>query len=156
MIPQQPSVPQAAPYVQQPPQQQYPPQPQYPPQQQYPMQQYPQQGQYPAQQQNPQGQYPMGNQGNPYATPTNPQTINVHVQNTGKPAEKKSGYASASLACGVIGLLIFGIILGPLAIVFGIISMSQGEENSGSAGVGIVLGIIDVFAFFVLIAMMNA
>ena len=97
----------------------------------------------------------MGNQGNSYGAP-GPQTINVHVQNAGEPATKKSGFVSASLSCGIIGLLIFGIILGPLAVLFGIISLSQGEENSGSAGVGIVLGIIDVFAFFVIIAMMNA
>jgi hypothetical protein len=106
------------------------------------------------QQPDPQGQYPMGNQGNPYGAP-GPQTINVHVQNTGEPATKKSGFATASLSCAIIGLLIFGILLGPLAVVFGIISLSQGEENSASAVVGIVLGIIDVFAFFVILAMMQ-
>lgn len=57
------------------------------------------------------------------------------------------------MVCGIVGLLLFGIILGPIAIALGAWAKSDPSQGgSGMATAGIVLGIIDVFAFFVAIA----
>lgn len=52
---------------------------------------------------------------------------------------KGGGLAVASLVVGIIGLFLFGLPLGLLAIVFGAIGW---EHGTGKAGV--ILGIIDV------------
>ena len=98
----------------------------------------------------------MGNQGNPYAGPAVPQNINVAVHNHGAgAAEEKNGFATASLVCGIIGLLLFGIILGPLAIIFACIAFSQNKGSTGGATAGLVLGILDIAGFFIFLAIMN-
>jgi hypothetical protein len=67
-----------------------------------------------------------------------------------------SGQATAALVLGIIGLFIFGIILGIIAISLGSASMSatrsRGLPTRGAATAGVVLGIIDLVAFFVFLA----
>jgi hypothetical protein len=68
------------------------------------------------------------------------------------PPNRSNGLAVAALVCGIVGLLCFGFILGPLAIIFGGVGMSranQGADHKGLAVAGLVLGIVDV-AFLVL------
>jgi hypothetical protein len=65
-----------------------------------------------------------------------------------------NGLAIAGLVCGIIGLVIFNFILGPLAIIFGAVGLrkaSQGAVHGGMAWAGLVLGIIDGLLFVVLI-----
>ena len=63
--------------------------------------------------------------------------------------EEAQRYNTYGLICGVLGLFIFGIILGPLALYFGGKARSL-DSNQGTAG--IVLGIIDIILWaFVLI-----
>ena len=67
-----------------------------------------------------------------------------------------TGFAIAGLVCGIIGVFLFQIILGPLAIIFGGIGVSRasrGVSHRGMAWAGVVLGIIDVLLFIVLIAL---
>jgi hypothetical protein len=67
-----------------------------------------------------------------------------------------NGLAIAGLVCGIIGLVIFNFILGPLAIIFGGVGLrkaNQGAGHRGMAWAGLVLGIIDVLIFVVLIAL---
>jgi hypothetical protein len=63
--------------------------------------------------------------------------------------------ATASLVCGIVGLFLCGVVLGPLAIYFGNqakkeISASGGRySGDGLATAGIVLGIIAVVVFVI-------
>lgn len=72
------------------------------------------------------------------------------------PQKRTNGMAIASLVVGLIGLILFPIILGPLAIIFGGVGMGFANKNNGSgkglAIAGLIIGIIDLLIFFVLIA----
>ncbi|MEU1351175.1 DUF4190 domain-containing protein [Streptomyces sp. NPDC005775] len=63
-----------------------------------------------------------------------------------------NGFAVASLICGIIGLLFFGIILGPVAIVLGVVALRQvsAKGGNGMAKAGVVLGVIDLVLVVVL------
>ena len=76
---------------------------------------------------------------------------------------EKNCMAVASLVCGIVGLFIFGVVLGTLAIIFGGVAMSQMKGNpayrqSGDccnshcqAVTGLVLGIISVVIWAIII-----
>jgi hypothetical protein len=75
-----------------------------------------------------------------------------------QPSRGTNGLAIAGLVCGIIGLLIANIILGPLAIIFGGIGLSRankGASGKGMAIAGIVLGIVDVVIWIVVIAVVS-
>ena len=63
---------------------------------------------------------------------------------------RNDGKAVASLVCGLVGLVLAGIILGIVAIVLGVqsrkaIDASAGQlKGRGMATAGLVLGIIDI------------
>ena len=66
------------------------------------------------------------------------------------------GFAVASLVCSLVGLLLFGIILGTLGIIFGgcakgKMRASGNSDGSGMATAGIVIGVIEVVAWLFLI-----
>ena len=70
-----------------------------------------------------------------------------------------NGLAIAGLVCGIVGILIFNIILGPLAIIFGAIGLSRankGAKFKGMAIAAIILGAIDVILFIVLLAVASS
>ena len=75
------------------------------------------------------------------------------------PVKKGNGLAVASLVCGLVGLLLFGVILGPLAIIFGAIGLGHANKNEGVgkglAIAGLILGCLDLMFFFVVIAMLS-
>lgn len=58
--------------------------------------------------------------------------------------EEKSGggFAIASLVCSLVGLLFYGIIMGIISIIFGVIGLES--KRSGLATAGLIIGIIDV------------
>lgn len=63
------------------------------------------------------------------------------------PPKKTNGFAVASLICGVVALPLFcciwlPILLGVLAIVFGILARRQDEKMPGMAVAGIICGVI--------------
>ncbi|ANS70741.1 hypothetical protein SLINC_8517 [Streptomyces lincolnensis] len=66
---------------------------------------------------------------------------------------RTNGLAIASLCCGIVGLFILNIILGPLAIVFGAVARRQAaaKNGAGMAKAGIVLGVVDVILWIVLL-----
>ena len=70
----------------------------------------------------------------------------------------KNGMAVASFVCGVIGIFAFGVILGTLAIVFGVIGIGrasrEGKPLRGLAIAGLVLGIVGFVGALVVIAAM--
>jgi hypothetical protein len=67
--------------------------------------------------------------------------------------------AKTAMVCGLVGLLCFGIILGPVALITGVkaktaLQRLAVEEGQGMATAGIVLGSIDiVLALFWIVAM---
>ncbi|MGV9255576.1 DUF4190 domain-containing protein [Streptomyces sp. NPDC003697] len=71
---------------------------------------------------------------------------------------RTNGLAVASLVCGIIGLFLFNIVLGPIAIVLGFVGLRQASAKGGGgmAKAGIVLGIVDLVLFFVLMAVSAA
>ena len=67
---------------------------------------------------------------------------------------QRNGLAVAGLVCGIVGLLLFNFILGPLAIIFGGIGLSRanhGADHGRMSVAAIVLGIVDIILFVVLI-----
>ncbi|MDT0389022.1 DUF4190 domain-containing protein [Streptomyces dubilierae] len=70
---------------------------------------------------------------------------------------RTNGMAIASLCCGIVGLFILNIILGPLAIVFGVVARRQGAGNgAGMAKAGIILGIVAVVLWLVMLAVASS
>ncbi len=68
---------------------------------------------------------------------------------------QSNGLAIASLVCGIVGLIFFAFILGPLAIIFGGVARSRarrGADHGGMAIAGLVLGILDIVLFAAIIA----
>ena len=60
--------------------------------------------------------------------------------------EKTNGLAIASLICGLIGLFIFGLPLGIVAIVLGAVSFDSGLGKAGT-----FVGIFDVVMILLLL-----
>ncbi|PZS14037.1 MAG: hypothetical protein DLM57_15315 [Pseudonocardiales bacterium] len=57
-----------------------------------------------------------------------------------------NGLAVTAMVLGIVGLLVLGVILGPLAVVFGLIGLRRangGASGKGMAIAGVILGIID-------------
>lgn len=70
-----------------------------------------------------------------------------------------SGFAIAGLVCGVVGIFVLNIILGPLAIIFGGIGWSRanrGGAGRGMAIAGTILGILDIVLFAIVVAMVKS
>jgi hypothetical protein len=68
---------------------------------------------------------------------------------------RSNGLAIAGMVCGIVGLVLFNVILGPLALIFGSVGLSKardGAAHRGMAIAAIVLGIIDLAIFAALVA----
>ncbi|CAM5264793.1 hypothetical protein STENM36S_07233 [Streptomyces tendae] len=63
---------------------------------------------------------------------------------------RTSGLAIAGLVCGIVGLFIMPIILGPLAIVFGAVALRQ--TGSAMAKWALGLGVVDILLMIVMFA----
>lgn len=61
---------------------------------------------------------------------------------------KGGGVSIISLVCGLTGLIVAGLILGTLAITFGLIGLLQGKRPQ-MALIGLVIGIIDIAAVMI-------
>ncbi len=73
-------------------------------------------------------------------------------------AKKKSGKAIGALACGIISLILFGIILGVVAVVLGVMARKEIAADPNLAGdgmalAGIITGAIGAVLAVVLIAL---
>ena len=80
------------------------------------------------------------------------------VQQTVRPATT-SGKAIASLVCGIIGILIFGIILGPLAICLGVSAKNDIKARPGELGgtcqadAGIICGAVALVIWVIVVVL---
>lgn len=77
-------------------------------------------------------------------------------QQPNSPASSRggNGLAIAGLVCGLVGLLLFNVVLGPLAIIFGGVGLSRAKRGAGHRGMSIaavVLGVVDLIIFVVLL-----
>jgi Domain of unknown function (DUF4190) len=78
------------------------------------------------------------------------------TQNGTEMRGRSNGMAIAALVCGIIGLFILEIILGPLAIIFGGLALQRANRGAGQRGMawaGLILGVIDVLGFIVILAL---
>ncbi|MEZ0089037.1 DUF4190 domain-containing protein [Streptacidiphilus sp. EB129] len=71
---------------------------------------------------------------------------------TGAAPVARDDTAVASFILGLLGLFFFNIVLGPLAIVLGGISLARGTRRRGRALLGVALGIADLALLGVLLA----
>lgn len=65
------------------------------------------------------------------------------------------GLAVTSLVCGVLGLFLFSLILGPLAILAGYLALGQASQSSAGmakAGIGLGIGALVIYAVLVMAA----
>ena len=60
-----------------------------------------------------------------------------------------NGFSIASLVLGILGLFRYGWLLGPLAIIFGIIGLNR--EGRGMALAGLILGILDIIIWLCIV-----
>jgi Domain of unknown function (DUF4190) len=75
------------------------------------------------------------------------------------PSQTRSsnGLAIAGLVCGLVGLIVFNYILGPLAIIFGGIGWSRsndGAPHRGMAIAAVILGVVDILVYVVILVAM--
>ncbi|MET9801960.1 DUF4190 domain-containing protein [Streptomyces sp. NPDC006368] len=77
----------------------------------------------------------------------------------GHTQSRTNGLAIAGLVCGVVGVLVFSVILGPLAIIFGVLGRKQAPAKGGAgmAKAAIILGVVDlvIFAIMMFVAASN-
>jgi uncharacterized Tic20 family protein len=69
--------------------------------------------------------------------------------------QQSNGLAIAGFVCGLAGLLLFAVILGPLAVIFGGVGLARankGARHRGLAIAAVILGIADVILWGVLLA----
>ena len=90
---------------------------------------------------------------NPYSQQNQPnynqyqnQGWQPYPQNIQQPGH---GLAISSLILGIISLIVFAIIAGPLGIIFGCISKSKGNK-SGMATAGIICGICGIIGWILI------
>ncbi|WP_405591228.1 DUF4190 domain-containing protein [Streptomyces sp. NBC_01190] len=75
---------------------------------------------------------------------------------TGTPARTGSnGLAIAGLVCGIVGIFLFNVILGPLALIFGGTGLRNARRGAGHHGMAlaaVILGAVDIVLFVVTLA----
>ncbi|MCL1797759.1 MAG: DUF4190 domain-containing protein [Eggerthellaceae bacterium] len=72
---------------------------------------------------------------------------------SGAVAPQKNGMAVASLVCGLVGLFVFGFVLGVLAIILGVLARKR-PDRKGMATAGIILGAIALVGWVIVMVML--
>ncbi|MFE3473411.1 hypothetical protein ACFXOI_17500 [Streptomyces bacillaris] len=67
---------------------------------------------------------------------------------TGREAD---GLAVASFVLGLVGLLVFNLLLGPTAIVMALLALARRTRRPGRARLGLALGVADLVVLAVLV-----
>lgn len=62
-----------------------------------------------------------------------------------------SSLSVVSFLCGLVGLLVGNLVLGPAAILFGITALRSGTARRGRAALGIALGVADLVGYAFLV-----
>ncbi|GAA2447128.1 DUF4190 domain-containing protein [Streptomyces glaucus] len=61
------------------------------------------------------------------------------------------GMAVASFVLGLVGLLVFNVFLGPVAIVLAAVALRRGTARRGRARLGLALGVADLLVLLALV-----
>ncbi|MDT0305570.1 hypothetical protein RM780_01135 [Streptomyces sp. DSM 44917] len=62
-------------------------------------------------------------------------------------ARRVDDLAAWSFVTGLVGLLVFNVILGPLAVILGARALTRGTTRRGRATFGVALGVADLVLF---------
>lgn len=76
----------------------------------------------------------------------------------GPTATRSNGLAIAGLVCGIVGLLILNIVLGPLAIIFGGVGLTRANRGAAHRTMSIwaiALGVVDLIIFVLTLAVVS-
>lgn len=65
-------------------------------------------------------------------------------------------FAAASFILGLVGLLVFNVVLGPTAVVLGLVALHRGTLHRHRAYLGILLGVADLVVLAVVTAADNS
>ena len=65
-------------------------------------------------------------------------------------ASKPVPFAAVSFVCGLVGLLVANLLLGPLAVILGAIGLRADANRRGRAALGMLLGVADIAVFLFL------
>jgi hypothetical protein len=74
---------------------------------------------------------------------------------------RNDGKAIGALVCGILGLVVFGVVLGAVAIGLGVSAQRNIRRNplvvkgQGMATAGLVLGIVDVVVFLLFVTLVD-
>ena len=58
--------------------------------------------------------------------------------------------AVAAFVCGLLGVLVFNVLLGPCALIFGAAALSRGTIRRLRASLGLLFGTVDIVLLVVL------
>ncbi|MET8677933.1 DUF4190 domain-containing protein [Streptomyces sp. NPDC004647] len=67
------------------------------------------------------------------------------------PGREADSMAVASFVMGLLGLLVFNLVLGPCALVLGAMAIARGTGRRARAILGLVLGVADLVVLAVLV-----
>jgi hypothetical protein len=72
----------------------------------------------------------------------------AHTETAARPVRADGdGRAVVGFVSGLIGLLVGNLVLGPLAIALGVMSLRGGTKRRGRAALAVALGIADLLVF---------
>lgn len=106
--------------------------------------------------QSPQGGQPQGGQYPQYPQGGGPQYGQPGYGYPVPQQQPGNGLAIAGMVCGIVGLLVFWIILSPLAIIFGGVGWNRannGAKYKGMAIAGVVLGIVGIVGYIIVLTL---
>lgn len=63
---------------------------------------------------------------------------------TASPKDEHNPVAAAAFASGAVGLFFLSGILGPLAVILGVVGLANGKGVRYAAVTGLILGVVDV------------
>lgn len=67
-----------------------------------------------------------------------------------RPATTRPPLAAVAFVSGLVGLLVANLLLGPLAIVTGLVALCRDADRRGRAALGIALGCLDIVVLVLL------
>lgn len=67
-----------------------------------------------------------------------------------RPAANRPPLAAVAFVSGLIGLLVANLVLGPLAIITGLVALRRDADRRGRAALGIALGCLDILVLVLL------
>ncbi|MFE6696596.1 DUF4190 domain-containing protein [Streptomyces sp. NPDC057718] len=85
------------------------------------------------------------------AAGTDKAPVGTDVEVSRAVGREADGLAVASFVLGLVGLLVFNILLGPTAIVMALLALARRTRRRGRAFLGLALGVADLAVFAALV-----